>query len=232
MNDVKRFHALRGKALAFGLVGAMALGAAGCGTTAEAQMSRFKDNKVKVEALVAKRPDLKDSIAKQSADFQREYDEILAAGGDPKEQLIQLNRRMRTYLETVDPSQKLRATASSKLNRANNAPPPGTAAPRPGAPMNAGMAPGGKLGGAQPGAPGTAPGAIAPPPPGAAPTGKLGGAPAVAPGAVPPPPPGAIPPPPPGAAPTGKLGGAPGTAPGAMPAGGGVAPTGKLGGTP
>ncbi|MEY3012764.1 MAG: hypothetical protein RIT45_1499 [Pseudomonadota bacterium] len=211
---------IAGQLAAVGLCGAMALAAAGCGTTPEAQMSRFKDNKVKVEALVARRPDLKDAIAKQSSDFQKEYDEIVAAGGDFSQPLVQLNRRMRTYIETIDPTQKARPASTAKMNRANAAPPPGTAVPTGGAPMNAGMGTGGKLGGA----PTAAPGAIPPPPAGAAPIGKLGGSPTAAPGAIPPPPAGA------GA--TGKLGGGPTAAPGAMGAPTAPAPTGKLGGAP
>ncbi len=219
---------------------------AACGTTAEAQMSRYKENKDRVEALVAKRPDLKAEIAAKAADFQKDYDEAVAAGGDPKDRLWELNQRMRKYIEAVDPSARQVTTSSAKLNNTMGAPPPGTGVARPGAPMGAGMGGGGKLGGPG-GAGGMGGGGMAPGGTGGmggggmAPGGtgsmggggKLGGDPgAAAPGGMAPggmapggTAPGAIPPPPPGAAPIGggmggggKLGGAPGgTAPGAIP---------------
>ncbi len=176
-----------------------------CGTTAEAQIARYKENKDRVEALVAKRPDLKAEIAAKSSEFAGEYDDAVAAEGDPKDRLWQLNQRMRKYIEVMDPSSVRSTTASSKLNR-QMAPPPGTSRPTGGAPFNANSAVGGKLGGAP------APGAIPPPPNGPAPMGgKLGGGTAM--GSTM------------GGAPSGTLGGPGGTAP--TPATGG-----KLGGTP
>jgi hypothetical protein len=211
-----------------GVVALALVSLAACGTTAEAQMSRYKENKDRVEALVAKRPDLKSEIAAKAGDFQKDYDDAVAAGGDPKDRLWELNQRMRKYIEAIDPSARQMTTSSSKLNRPVGAPPPGTGVARPGAPMGAGMGGGGKLGGnaggmGTPG--GMAPGGMAPggmAPGGMAPGGaaqmgggKLGGDPgAAAPG---------------GMAPGGMAPG--GTAPGAIPPP--IAPIGgKLGGTP
>lgn len=121
---------------------------AGCGTTVEKQQARFKKNKDTMEALAAKNPMMRAPVMAKMADFQKEHDKLVAAGGEnaPRD-LARLNSRVEEYVRKLDPSmapKKSTTTNSKKLGTsATPANPPGAA-------------PGGKMGGTA--APGTTPG--------------------------------------------------------------------------
>ncbi len=179
------------RAVIGGVLLALVMLLAGCGTTIEAQQNRFAKNSDTMEALAAKKPMMKTAVMDKLVGFKAERDKIVAAGGEkaPTE-LARLNSRMEEYVRKIDPSMApQKSTASSKkLNTTTTNTPPGSGTATPAA------APAGKLGGGSNTIP--APGTATP-----APAGKLGGTPA----------PGT----PTGTAPAGKLGGtpAPGTAP-------------------